>query len=140
MAMNSARQSRQVRRRPKGRDSLLFWFVPLALLLLFFVVAPLLTTLMQTPLPALWQALTDRQVLSAAGVTFYAAAWATALALLTGVPLAYLLARYDFPLKTWIQGLINLPIVVPHTAAGIALLMVFGRAGSAGRFLGRLGV
>jgi molybdate/tungstate transport system permease protein len=39
-----------------------------------------------------------------------------------------------------VEGLINLPIVIPHTAAGIALLMVFGRNGSAGRFFGAFGV
>jgi len=115
-------------------------FLPLALLLLLFVVLPLLTTLVQTPLSTLWQTATDPQVLAALGVTFYAAVWATVLALLTGVPLAYLLARFKFPLKTWVEGLINLPIVIPHTAAGIALLMVFGRYGTAGRFFGLLGV
>ena len=53
-----------------------------------------------------------------------------ALALLTGVPLAYLLARRRFRRKAarW-RELINLPVVIPHTAAGIALLMVFGRYG-----------
>jgi molybdate/tungstate transport system permease protein len=115
-------------------------FLPLALLLLLFVVLPLLTTILQTPLQTLWQTATDRQVLSALGITFYAAVWAAVLALLTGVPLAYLLARYKFPLKTWVEGLINLPIVIPHTAAGIALLMVFGRNGTAGRFFGAFGV
>jgi molybdate/tungstate transport system permease protein len=127
-------------KRLKMRDPLPLLFIPLALLLLLFVVLPLLSTIVQTPLQALWQTVTDRQVLEALGITFYAAIWATVLALLTGVPLAYLLARYKFPLKTWVEGLINLPIVIPHTAAGIALLMVFGRNGTAGRFFGMFGV
>ncbi len=128
------------RKRFKIRDPLPLLFLPLALLLLLFVVVPLLTTLLQTPLETLWQTATDPQVLAALGVTFYAAVWATVLALLTGVPLAYLLARYKFPLKTWVEGLINLPIVIPHTAAGIALLMVFGRQGTAGRLFGAVGI
>ncbi len=128
------------RKRFKIRDPLPLLFLPLALLLLLFVVVPLLTTLLQTPLETLWQTATDPQVLAALGVTFYAAVWATVLALLTGVPLAYLLARYKFPLKTWVEGLINLPIVIPHTAAGIALLMVFGRQGTAGRLFGTVGI
>lgn len=127
-------------KRLRIRDPLPLLFLPLALLLLLFVLLPLLTTLLQTPLPDLYQAVTDPQVLTALGITFYAAAWATVLALFTGVPLAYLLARYEFPLKTWVEGLINLPIVIPHTAAGIALLMVFGRKGSAGSFFGALGL
>jgi molybdate/tungstate transport system permease protein len=127
-------------KRFKVRDPLPLLFLPLALLLLLFVVLPLLTTIAQTPVQALWQTVNDRQVLDALGITFYAAVWATVLALLTGVPLAYLLARYKFPLKTWVEGLVNLPIVIPHTAAGIALLMVFGRNGTAGRFFGVFGV
>jgi molybdate/tungstate transport system permease protein len=127
-------------KRFKVRDPLPLLFLPLALLLLLFVVLPLLTTIAQTPLQALWQTVNDRQVLDALGITFYAAVWATVLALLTGVPLAYLLARYKFPLKTWVEGLVNLPIVIPHTAAGIALLMVFGRNGTAGRFFRIFGV
>jgi molybdate/tungstate transport system permease protein len=78
--------------------------------------------------------------LSALGLTFYAAAWATLLVFFTGVPLAYLLARYDFSGKRWIEGIINLPIVVPHTAVGIALLMVLGRQAPAGRLFSGMGL
>ncbi len=108
-------------------------------MLLLFVLLPLLSTLLGTPLAALWQAL-DAQVLGALGLTFYAGLWATALALFTGVPLAFLLARYEFWGKRWVEGIVNLPIVVPHTAAGIALLMVFGRQAPLGRALGAIGL
>jgi molybdate/tungstate transport system permease protein len=54
------------------------------------------------------------------------------LATLAGVPLAYGLARTAFPGKTVIAALIDLPLAVPHTVAGIALLMVFGRQGVLG--------
>jgi molybdate/tungstate transport system permease protein len=109
-------------------------------LLLLFVLLPLLSMLLGTQPAALWETLADAEVRAAVGLTFYAAAWATLLALFTGVPLAYLLARYDFPGKTWVEGIINLPIVIPHTAAGIALLMVFGRQALAGRLLGSVGM
>jgi molybdate/tungstate transport system permease protein len=56
------------------------------------------------------------------------------------VPLAFLLARYDFRGRPWVEGIISLPIVIPHTAAGIALLMVFGQQAPLGRFLGAAGV
>lgn len=55
-----------------------------------------------------------------------------ALAALVGVPLAYALARTAFPGKGLIAALIDLPLAVPHTVAGIALLMVFGRQGMFG--------
>jgi molybdate/tungstate transport system permease protein len=109
-------------------------------LLLSFVLLPLLATLVSTSVPALWQSVNDAQVRDALALTFYAAAWATVLALLTGVPLAYLLARYNFIGKRWVEGIVNLPVVVPHTAAGIALLMVFGRQAPVGRALGAIGL
>jgi len=109
-------------------------------LLLLFVLLPLLSMLLGTQTAGVWETLGDVEVLAALGLTFYAAAWATLLALLTGVPLAYLLARHDFPGKAWVEGLINLPIVVPHTAAGIALLMVFGRQTMIGRLMEPIGL
>jgi molybdate/tungstate transport system permease protein len=109
-------------------------------LLLLFILLPLLSMLLRSHPAILWETLLEPEVQAAVGVTFYAAVWATGLALLTGVPLAYLLARYDFLGKPWVEGIINLPIVIPHTAAGIALLMVFGRQAFAGRLLGAMGL
>ena len=63
--------------------------------------------------------------------------WAT-LAALIGVPLAYVLARTDFFGKGLVAALIDLPLAVPHTVAGIALLMVFGRQGVVGAPLAAL--
>jgi molybdate/tungstate transport system permease protein len=124
----------------KRLDGLVIGFASAGALLLLFVLLPLLSTLVRTPISALWATLTDADVRASLGLTFYAAAWATVLALLTGVPLAYLLARYNFPGKRWIEGIISLPIVVPHTAAGIALLMVFGRQAPVGQALGAVGL
>ena len=56
------------------------------------------------------------------------------------IPLAYLLARRRFRGKRWVEAVINLPVVIPHTAAGVALLMVFGRRGFLGQWLAPLGV
>jgi molybdate/tungstate transport system permease protein len=55
-------------------------------------------------------------------VSFYA----TVFVLITGLPLAYIIARYDFFGKSVLESLIDIPTMVPHTAAGIALLMTFG--------------
>ena len=106
-----------------------FVFSFLSGLLLLFIILPLLSTLLGTTPEGFWLALTDPEVLRSIGLTFSAAAAATVLALLTGVPLAYLLARRQFRGKRLIEALVNLPIVIPHTAAGVALLLVFGRRG-----------
>ncbi len=126
--------------RQKRPDPLIVAFASAGALLLLFVLLPLLSMLLGTQPSALWQSLGDAEVRAALWLTFYGAAWATGLALCTGVPLAYLLARYDFVGKSWVQGVVNLPIVVPHTAAGIALLMVLGRQAPAGRLLEPVGV
>jgi molybdate/tungstate transport system permease protein len=109
-------------------------------ILLVFILLPLLRILLGTQLSALREVIRDAEVQTALGVTFYAAARATVLALFTGVPLAFMLARYDFPGKSWVGGIINLPIVIPHTAAGVALLMVFGQRASVGRLFGSAGI
>lgn len=133
----SSRSPSRHRRRPAGFT---VGMVAAASLLLLFVVAPLLSLLLGTAPGALRETLLDDEVLRSLGLTFTAGAWATLLALLTGVPLAYLLARRDFPGKRWVEGVVNLPIVIPHTAAGIALLTVFGRGGPAGQALAPLGI
>jgi molybdate/tungstate transport system permease protein len=117
-----------------------FVFSFLGGLLLLFIILPLVSTLLGTSPEQFWLALTDPEVQSSIGLTFGAAGAATALTLLTGVPLAYLLARRRFHGKRLVEALINLPIVIPHTAAGVALLLVFGRRGLLGQWLTPLGV
>jgi len=124
------------------RKSILFntVFSVLSTLMLLFIILPLLSTLLGSSPQQFWQALSDPAVLRSVGLTFSAAAAATALAALTGVPLAYMLARRDFAGKRLVEAFVNLPIVIPHTAAGVALLLVFGRRGLLGRWLTPLGI
>ncbi len=76
----------------------------------------------------------DPSVMNSIGLTLYASMIATAIAVLTGTPLAYILARRKFPGKWLIESLVDLPVIVPHTVAGIALLMIFGSHGLIGKF------
>jgi len=115
-------------------------FVALGSLLVLFVAWPLLRTVTATGPVVLWQTLLDEEVSRSILLTFYASLVATLLAFVCGVPLAYLLARVDFPGKRLVEGIIDVPIVVPHSAAGIALLMVFGRRALLGRAFGLLGL
>jgi molybdate/tungstate transport system permease protein len=88
----------------------------------------------------LWQTILDSEVIGAIWLTLFAALIATLIGFLLGIPLAYVLARHDFPGKRLIEGLIDVPIVVPHTAAGIALLFVFGRRFFLGRTFEMVGI
>ena len=115
-------------------------FTVAAGLLVAFVVLPLASTVFSTTPQALRDTLADAEVQASIGLTFWAAALATLLTLLTGLPLAYLLARYRFPFKRLVEGVVDLPVVIPHTAAGIALLMVFGRQGWLGQVFALVGV
>jgi molybdate/tungstate transport system permease protein len=115
-------------------------FACLGGVLLLFIVLPLASTVLNTTPEQLWGTVTDAEVLRSLGVTFGAGATATIVALLTGVPLAYLLARRSFRGRQFVEALVNLPIVIPHTAAGVALLLVFGRRGLLGPWLEPLGI
>ncbi len=108
--------------------------------LLLFLAAPLASTLFSTTPASFWDTLRDPEVLSSIRLTFLAALAAVIFGLLTGVPLAYLIARRTFPGRRLVQALVNLPLVIPHTAAGIALLMVFGRRGLFGRAFAPIGI
>jgi molybdate/tungstate transport system permease protein len=109
-------------------------------LLLLFIVLPLISILLGTTPQTLWLTLTDAEVFRSIILTFSAAAVATLLAVFTGVPLAFLLARRKFGGKGLVEALVNLPIVIPHTAAGVALLLVFGRRGLLGQWFTPLGI
>ena len=115
-------------------------FVLLGSLLILFVAWPLARTVTATGPAALWRTLLDEEVRASILLTFYASLLATAIAFVCGVPLAYLLARVDFPGKRLVEGIVDLPIVVPHSAAGIALLMVFGRRTLLGQAFGLFGL
>jgi molybdate/tungstate transport system permease protein len=109
-------------------------------LLILFIALPLVSTLLSTTPATFLKSFSDPEVLQSIGLTFGAAAIATSLAFVTGIPLAYLLARRKFRGKRLLEAIVNLPVVIPHTAAGIALLLVFGRRGLLGQWLSPLGI
>jgi len=115
-------------------------FALLGSLLILFIAWPVLRTVTASGPATLWRTLLDVEVRQSIGLTFYASFIATTIAFVCGVPLAYLLARVDFPGKPLIEGIIDVPIVIPHSAAGIALLMAFGRRAPLGRAFGLLGL
>ncbi len=124
------------------RHGLTFAFVLLGLVIFLFITVPLAKMLLSSVAQpqTFWKTVTDNQVVEAIWLTLYAALIATIVGLVFGVPLAYILARYEFPGKRLAEGLIDVPVVVPHTAAGIALLFVFGRSFLVGKAFARIGV
>ena len=117
-----------------------FTFTLLGLVIFLFIIVPLINMIAASDPDILLETMLDSEVISAIGLTLYAALIATTIGFLLGVPLAYLLARFNFPGKNLVEGLIDVPIVVPHIAAGIALLFIFGRSSLAGKAFHILGI
>jgi molybdate/tungstate transport system permease protein len=73
-------------------------------------------------------------------LTLFTATAATAIGAALGVPLAYLMARTTFPGRRLLKGIIDLPVVIPHPVAGIALILFLGRRSPVGGTLANLGL
>ena len=112
----------------------------LAALLILFVAGPLVRLLLQSSPASLAAALRDRELVEAITLTVFAASLGTVLSLGLGVPLAYLLARSRFRGRRLLEGVVELPVVVPHPVAGIALLLFLGRRSVVGGALARVGL
>lgn len=104
---------------------LVFWF--LGGLLLLFVLAPLLGIFINTAPIDMFHTIQEKEVVKSIWLTLWTAMFATLIFSVAAIPFAWILARKQFPLKNWVLAIIDLPIVIPHTAAGIALLGVVSR-------------
>src|SRR5690606_24495187 len=110
---------------------------PLALLVpavagLGFLVLPLVGLLVRAPWSTLPGRLAEPAVLAALRLSLVTATVATAVCLVLGVPLAWLLARVPFPGRRIARALVTLPLVLPPVVGGVALLLVLGRRGLVG--------
>ncbi|GAA3391865.1 ABC transporter permease [Cryptosporangium minutisporangium] len=106
-----------------------------AVVAVVFLVLPLLGLLVRAPWSGLPQLLTDPLVREALRLSLVTAVLATALSLVFGVPLAWVLARAEFPGKALVRALVTVPLVLPPVVGGVALLLAFGRRGIVGRYL-----
>ena len=117
-----------------------FWLLLLALPMLFFLVWPLVALVARIPPLSLIENLGNPEVIQAISLSLTTTAISTSAALVFGTPLAYLLARRNFRGRAVIDTLIDLPMVLPPSVAGIALLIAFGRRSLLGGALSDLGL
>lgn len=110
-------------------------FLFLSGLVLLFIVAPLAGMFLNTSAGQYADTLTDPTVMRSIRLTLLSSLAGTLIFGIAAIPLAYLLARKDFFLKGLVNGLVDLPVVIPHSAAGIAILGVVSR----GTLLGKAG-
>lgn len=106
-----------------------------ALLGVAFLALPLLGILVRTEWSGLAGHLTSPGTVEALKLSLTVSFWALGLSLLLGVPLAWLLARVPFPGKAFVRSLVLLPMVLPPTVGGVALLLAFGRRGLLGPWM-----
>ncbi|MFF5925319.1 ABC transporter permease [Streptomyces hydrogenans] len=106
-----------------------------ALAAVAFLALPLLGILVRTEWSELAGHLTSPGTVEALKLSLLVSFWALGLSLLLGVPLAWLLARVPFPGKAFVRSLVLLPMVLPPTVGGVALLLAFGRRGLLGPWL-----
>src|SRR5580693_5238300 len=136
--MSTAAAGAPGRRWPGGWFGAVMW--TLGGLLLAFIVLPIVRLAATSPPASLRQAAATPAIRDATLLSLQAAAITAAIATVFGVPMAYLLARGTFRGRGLVQALVDLPLAVPHTVAGIALLFLLGRTGWVGAPAGRLGV
>ncbi len=106
-----------------------------ALLAIAFLLLPLIGILARTDWGELGSHLSSPGTTEALRLSLYVSFCALGLSLVLGVPLAWLLARVDFPGKALVRSLVLLPMVLPPTVGGVALLLGFGRRGLLGPWL-----
>ena len=107
------------------------------------VLIPLASLLVYTAKlsPAeIWETITRPRVLASFRVSFFTALIASAVNAVMGVILAWVLVRYQFPLKRVLDGMIELPFALPTAVAGIALTSLTADTGMIGKFFARFGI
>jgi molybdate transport system permease protein len=115
-----------------------WWITALPLFLL--ITVPMLMLFTRISLPELVANIGLKTVIQAIGVSFKTTLISAGLIFLLGTPLAYLMGRHQFRYKKALDALIDLPLVLPPSVAGLALLITLGRRGLIGGWLGDLGI
>jgi molybdate transport system permease protein len=112
----------------------------LAVLATLFFVLPLTGLLWRAPWGTLAGDLAAPEVRTALRLSLVTSLAATAVSFILGLPLAWVLARVEFPGRRLLRALTTLPMVLPPVVGGVALLFAFGRRGLLGQWLDAVGV
>jgi molybdate transport system permease protein len=107
----------------------------LATLGVAFFVLPLLGLVLRAPWRDALKTLAEPDTLEALKLSLVASLSATGIAMVLGVPMAWIYARVEFPGRALLRALTTLPMVLPPVVGGIALLLAFGRRGLLGSWL-----
>ncbi len=115
-------------------------FVLLGGLVLLFIIAPLASMFLATTPNQIFETSQDQEVTNSIWLTLRVSFLATLFFAIGAIPLSYFLARTQFKFKKLINGIIDLPIVIPHSAAGIAILGFISRDSVIGQIASSFGL
>jgi molybdate transport system permease protein len=100
-----------------------------------FFALPLLGLVWRAPWSTAWRVVTGPATRDALWLSITTSLWATVISLVLGVPLAWVLARAEFPGRAAVRALCTLSMVVPPVVGGVALFAALGRRGLVGQYL-----
>jgi molybdate transport system permease protein len=134
-------KDRRPPRRYGGGDTLAAGLAVAALALLAgFISLPILSLIIWTVSENSWRAMASPVAVDALLLSIKTTSISMAIIITVGTPAAYVLARANFPGKRLVETLVDIPAVLPPSAAGIALLLAFGRFGLVGQHLEVFGI
>ncbi len=112
------------------RDYVDYFLIFFGSFLIVYIILPIavILALQMFDFGMLLKTLHDERVIEAIENTLITATATTLISLIFGVPLGYILARKDFRGKSIVQGVVDVPIVIPHSVVGIMLLVTFSSA------------
>ncbi|MDQ7817866.1 MAG: ABC transporter permease [Melioribacteraceae bacterium] len=96
-------------------------------IVLLFILAPIIGMYLNTSFDSFSEAIAEEEVRDSVWLSLWTSMAGTIIFSFFAVPLAFILARKNFPLKNLVNGIIDLPIIIPHSAAGIAVLGILTR-------------
>jgi len=121
-------------------SSLTLAFSVLGSILILFLAVPVLLLYLTTPVESMLGIPYDEEAVRAVLLSLLAATTSTGISLLFGIPLAFILARYTFSSKSFVEAVVDLPLVIPHSVAGIAVLVAYSSRSTVGGLLNNLGI
>jgi molybdate/tungstate transport system permease protein len=128
--------------RYKRADSTLiaFTLIGSTLVIFSFLALATITVTQLADLPFLIQVALDSRVINAILLTFGAGLTVVFILLILGTPLAYVLARTHSRVNSLVEALIDIPLVLPHTVAGIMVYLLFMQRGLLGAPFKEIGI
>ncbi|MEX1218686.1 MAG: ABC transporter permease [Acidimicrobiales bacterium] len=126
------RKAHQTQKRAVGLNRPPAVIITIATIAVVFFALPFIGLLLRVPWSNAWSLLTTDSSLIALRLSLETSLSATALAIVFGIPLAWVLARYGFPGRRMVRALCLLSLVLPPVVGGVALFTAYGRRGLLG--------